>query len=402
MSFAAGRPVLAIPGPSPVPDRVLRAMHRPAPDIYAGELVGMNATAMAGLKRLAGTRHHLAPYIGNGHAGWEAANANLFAPGDRALVLTTGHFGRGWAAAAGARGIDVETMDFDTAVAPDPARLAQRLAADLRDGGRPFRAVLVCHVDTASGVRADIAALRAAIGDHPALLAVDAIASLGCDELRMDDWGVDVLVSASQKGLMVPPGLAFVWFSDRVGPSRAAASPYWDWTARAAALPEEVWRFWGGTPPVQHVFGLAEALAMLLDDEGLEAAWARHEGLARAVWAAVDAWGRGADGAATGIACNVADPDHRARSVTTVNLPGADRLRDWCVTQAGVTLGIGLGAADPANALRIAHMGHASAHMLLGVLGVMQAGMTALSIPHGPGALDAAAATIARLARTNG
>ena len=141
---------------------------------------------------------------------------------------------------------------------------------------------------------------------------------------------------------------------------------------------------------------------MLLDDEGLEAAWARHEGLARAVWAAVDAWGRGADGAATGIACNVADPDHRARSVTTVNLPGADRLRDWCVTQAGVTLGIGLGAADPANALRIAHMGHASAHMLLGVLGVMQAGMTALSIPHGPGALDAAAATIARLARTNG
>ena len=399
MSFAAGRPVLAIPGPSPVPDRVLRAMHRPSPDIYGGELVELNLRVMADLKRLAGTRQHVAAYIGNGHAAWEAANLNLLAPGDQALVLVTGHFGTAWANAAEAVGVRVERMVAEPFAAIDPQRLRDRLAAD-RAG--EIRAVLVCQVDTASSVRSDIPAIREAMGDHPAALAVDAIASLGCEPMHMDDWGVDVLVSASQKGLMVPPGLAFVWFSDRVGPSRAAASPYWDWTPRAAALPEEVWRFWGGTPPVQHVFGLAEALAMLLDEEGLDAAWARHEGLARAVWAAVDAWGRGADGAATGIACNVADPDHRARSVTTVNLPGADRLRDWCVTQAGVTLGIGLGAADPANALRIAHMGHASAHMLLGVLGVMQAGMTALSIPHGPGALDAAAATIARLARTNG
>lgn len=389
MSFAAGRPVIAIPGPSPVPDRVLRAMHRPAPDIYAGELVGMNAAAIAGLKRLAGTRHHLAPYIGNGHAGWEAANANLFAPGDRALVLTTGHFGRGWAAAAGARGIDVETMDFDTAVAPDPARLAERLAADLRDGGQPFRAVLVCHVDTASGVRADIAALRAAIGDHPALLAVDAIASLGCDELRMDDWGVDVLVSASQKGLMVPPGLGLVWFSDRVAAGRGAATPYWDWRPRITAA--ELWQFWGGTPPVQHLYGLAEALDMLLEGEGLEAAWARHDGLAAATWAALDAWGQGG-----AMRAQVADRGARARSVTAVALPGAARLREWTARNAGLTLGVGLGAAEPDDALRIAHMGHLSAHAHLGTLAVIEAGLAALGLPHGGGGVGAAAAEIAR------
>lgn len=318
MSFAAGRPVLAIPGPSPVPDRVLRAMHRASPDIYGEALTQMNLRLMADLGRLAGTRQNLAAYIGNGHAGWEAANINLFAPGDRALVLTSGHFGRSWAATARAIGVEVEEIDFGNATAPDPQRLADRLAAD-RAGA--IRAVLVCQVDTASSVRADIPALRAAMGDHPAALAVDAIASLGCEPMRMDDWGVDVLVSASQKGLMVPAGLAFVWFSDRVAAGRGAATPYWDWTPRARA--EELWRFWGGTPPVQHLYGLAEALEMLLDEEGLAAAWQRHEGLARATWAALDAWG--ANG--SGIAASVPDPDARAWSVTAVRLPGADRLR---------------------------------------------------------------------------
>ncbi|WP_299363129.1 aminotransferase class V-fold PLP-dependent enzyme [uncultured Paracoccus sp.] len=389
MSFAAGRPVLAIPGPSPVPDRVLRAMHRSSPDIYGGELVDLNLRVMADLKRLAGTRHHLAPYIGNGHAAWEAANANLFSPGDRALVLASGHFGRGWAQAARAVGVEVEVLDFGNAAPPDPQRLTERLAQD-RAG--KIRAVMVCHVDTASGVRADLPALRAAMGDHPAVFAVDAIASLGCERLLMDEWGIDVLLSASQKGVMVPPGLAFVWFSDRVAAPRAGVGPYWDWAVRAQAA--ELWRFWGGTPPVQHIYGLAEALAMLLDEEGLEVAWARHEGLARAVWAALDAWG--ADG--SGIGANVAAVAARARSVTAVALPGAERLRGWTVDKAGVTLGLGLGADRPGDALRIAHMGHANAHMLLGVLGVMQAGMTALSIRHGAGGLDAAAAEIGRLA----
>ncbi|HRO15376.1 MAG TPA: aminotransferase class V-fold PLP-dependent enzyme [Paracoccus sp. (in: a-proteobacteria)] len=389
MSFAAGRPVLAIPGPSPVPDRVLRAMHRASPDIYAGELVDLNRALMADLKRLAGTRQNLAPYIGNGHAGWEAANINLFAPGDRALVLASGHFGRSWAANAQAIGVEVEVMDFGNRTAPDPQRLADRLAQD-RAG--KIRAVLVCQVDTASSVRADIPAIRAAMGDHPAALAVDAIASLGCEPMMMDDWGVDVLVAASQKGLMVPPGLCFVWFSGRVKAGRGRATPYWDWTARADAA--ELWQFWGGTPPVQHIYGMAEALAMLLDEETLPAAWARHEGLAAAVWAALDAWGAGNPA----IGPRVPDPAARAWSVTAATLPGASALRDWTRDKAGLTLGVGLGAEQPENAFRIAHMGHASAHMVLGALAVIEAGMAALQIPHGTGAVAAGAAEIARRA----
>ena len=222
MSFAAGRPVLAIPGPSPVPDRVLRAMHRPSPDIYGGELTGLNLRVMADLKRLAGTVQHVAPYIGNGHAAWEAANMNLFAPGDRALVLVSGHFGSSWANTAEAMGVQVERMEAEPFAAVDPQRLRDRLAAD-RAG--EIRAVLVCQVDTASSVRSDIPTVREAMGDHPAALAVDAIASLGCEPMHMDDWGVDVLVSASQKGLMVPPGLGFVWYSEKVAAGRGAATP---------------------------------------------------------------------------------------------------------------------------------------------------------------------------------
>lgn len=389
MSFAAGRPVLAIPGPSPVPDRVLRAMHRPSPDIYGGELVELNLRVMADLKRLAGTRQHVAAYIGNGHAAWEAANLNLLAPGDRALVLVTGHFGTAWANAAEAVGVRVERMVAEPFAAIDPQRLRDRLAAD-RAG--EIRAVLVCQVDTASSVRSDIPAIREAMGDHPAALAVDAIASLGCEPMHMDDWGVDVLVSASQKGLMVPPGLGFVWFSERVAAGRGAATPYWNWRPRSG--PEELWRYWGGTPPVQHIYGLAEALAILLDEEGLETAWARHAGLAAATWAALDAWGA----VSPGPRALVAAPEARARSVTAVHLPGAERLRAWTEAAAGLTLGIGLGAPEPSDALRIAHMGHIGAPMHLGTLSTIEAGMAALGLPHAPGGAAAAAAEIARRA----
>lgn len=386
MSFAAGRPMLAIPGPSPVPDRVLRAMHRASPDIYEGELVDLNIRVLGDLRRLAGTRHHVAAYIGNGHAAWEAATMNLLAPGDQALVLVTGLFGRGWAEAAEGLGIAVERMEFPDHSAPDPQRLADRLAAD-REGR--IRAVLVCQIDTATSVRADIPAIRAAMGDHPAALAVDAIAALGCEPMRMDDWGVDVLVSASQKGLMVPPGLGFVWFSERVAKGSGAVTPYWNWTPRAQA--EQLWQSWGGTPPVQHIHGLAEALTMLLDEETLPAAWARHEGLAAATWAALDAWGQGGE-----IGALVSDPAARARSVTAVGLPGAERLRAWTARHAGLTLGLGLGAVQPGDALRIAHMGHLTAQAHLGTLATIESAMVALGLPHGTGGTSAAAAEIAR------
>ncbi|MFN0113854.1 MAG: pyridoxal-phosphate-dependent aminotransferase family protein [Paracoccaceae bacterium] len=397
MPLAAGRAYVAIPGPSVVPDRVLAAMHRASPNIYEGELIETTASLFPDLKRAALSSGHVAIYIGNGHAAWEAANCNLLSRGDKVLVPATGQFGLSWANWVRRLGIEVELFDFGRQSPADPAQIEAALRAD-REGR--ITAVLLTHVDTATTIRNDIAAVRAAIDavGHPALLAVDAIASLGCDELRMDDWGIDVLLAASQKGLMTPPGLCFLWFSDKAREATSAAdlrTPYWDWGPRAK--PEEYWQIFCGTAPAQFIWGLREALTMLLDEEGIEAAWARHDTLARAVWAAFDAWGLGGD-----IAINVPRPDWRARAVTSARIGGggAERLRRWTEREAGVTLGIGLGMAGPGEPgygdfLRVAHMGHVNAQMTLGVIAVMEAGMRALGLAHGAGAVDAAAAAVA-------
>jgi len=398
MTLANGQPYLAIPGPSVIPDRVQRAMHRGSPNIYEGALLDLVDSLWPDLKTVAGTQGHVAAWIGNGHAGWEAATCNLFSRGEKALVLASGQFGHSWANHARELGVEVEVLDFGRQAAADPARLEQALRADT--AGR-IKAVLTTHVDTASTVRNDIPALRAAIdaAGHPALFAVDCIASMGCDEFRMDDWGVDVAVAASQKGLMVPPGLAFVWFSEaarqRCGQGDLA-SPYWRWGPRAQAA--EFWQLWDGTAPTAHLYGLRESLDMLVHEEGMAAVWHRHRVLAGAVWAAFDAWGAGNPA----IAMNVARPEWRGHSVTAARFaaPDATRLRDWCEKKAGVTLGIGLGMATPEDPqchgfLRVAHMGHINAHMTLGALAVMEAGLTALGIPHGAGAVEAATRVIA-------
>lgn len=395
-TLAHGRTYLAIPGPSVMPDRVLAAMQRPAPNIYEGELHTITASVIADLRRVARTKGNLAIYICNGHGTWEAANANLFSRGDKALVLATGRFGIGWAEHARSMGIDVELIDFGKSAPVDPARMEAALRADT--AGR-IRAILVSHVDTATSIRNDIPAIRAAMDatGHPALLAVDCIASLGCDQFEMDAWGVDVMIAASQKGLMTPPGLGFVWFSDKAAQAGRGAglrTPYWDWTMRAK--PQEYYQYFFGTAPTHHLFALREALTMLLEEEGLETAWARHRTLASAVWAAFDTWGQGFD-----IAMNVTSAAHRGHSVTAARIgaPNATRLREWTEREAGVTLGIGLGMAapdDPAyhGFLRVAHMGHVNAHMTLGVVAVMDAGMKALGIPHGEGAVAAAVKAI--------
>ena len=397
MSLANGRPYLAIPGPSVIPDRVLRAMHQGSPNIYEGPLIELVTSLWPDLRAVAGTTGHVAMYIGNGHAAWEAANANLFSRREKALVLATGQFGLSWANSARAMGIEVEVLDFGKSAPVDLGHVEAALRADV---GHRIKAVLTTQVDTATSIKTNIPALRAAMdaAGHPALLAVDCIASLGCDEFRMDDWGVDVMVAACQKGLMTPPGMAFVWFSEtarlRCGRSDLA-SPYWAWGPRAE--PEEFWQIWDGTAPTSHLFGLREALNML-HEEGMTQVWQRHHTLAGAVWAALDAWGAGNPA----IAMNVADPAHRGWSVTAARLgaPNATALRTWCETKAGLTLGIGLGMApstDPAyhGFLRVAHMGHVNAHMTLGALAVMEAGMVALGVPHGEGALEAAARVVA-------
>lgn len=388
MSFVGGRHILAIPGPTPVPERILNAMSRAGTDIYAGPLIDTNHELRAKLRRLAETSQNLATYIGNGHAGWEAATRNILAPGDKALVVVSGHFGEGWASLARGLGVEVIELSQPRDTAPDPDAVTEALA---NDPNHEIRAVLIAHAETSTGSHADIPAIRRAMGDHPALLAVDAIATIGCQPLPMDEWGIDVIVGASQKGLMCPPGVAPVWFSDRAASMTRPAGPYWDWTIRNNGT--EIWHDWGGTPPVHMIWALNEALTMM-EEEGLAAVYARHKGLAEACWAAFDRWG--ADNPAIG--CFIKDPAARALSVTAAQIPGATALRAWCEKTSGLTLGVGLAQPEPDDALRVAHMGGCSAHMLLGTLAVMEAGMTALDIPHGLGAVEAAAAVIARLA----
>ncbi|OOY31837.1 aminotransferase class V-fold PLP-dependent enzyme [Thioclava sp. F36-6] len=398
MSLAQGRPYLAIPGPSTMPDRVLAAMHRPAPNIYEGEIEEIAARVAANLRRVAMSSSHVAIYIANGHGAWEASISNVFSRGDKALSLVTGRFGNIWARNAATMGVDVQRLEFGIKAPADPAKVEEALRADKT---HEIKAVLLTHVDTATSVVNDVPAIRAAIdaAGHPALLMVDCIASLGCDEFRMDDWGVDVMVAASQKGLMVPPGLGFVWFSDKaLAASREAdlVTPYWDWQPRA--FPEMVYQYFGGTSPTHHLFGLDESLKMILEEEGLTHIWARHATLASAVWAAFETWGQEGD-----IALNIANPAHRAHSVTAARIGAgnAQRLRSWLEREAGVTLGIGLGMAEPGTPeandfLRVAHMGHVNAHMTLGALATMEAGMQALKIPHNPGGIAAAAGAIAK------
>ncbi|WP_299848229.1 aminotransferase class V-fold PLP-dependent enzyme [uncultured Roseovarius sp.] len=396
MSLAHGRPYLAIPGPSVMPDAVLRAMHRASPNIYAGELDEITASLIPDLADIARTKGKTAIYIGNGHAAWEAALVNTLSPGDKVLVPATGRFGLFWADMAVGLGIVPQIIDYGRSQPVDPQQIEDMLRADK---AHEIKAVLATHVDTSTSVRNDISAIRAAMNaaGHPALLMADCIASLVCDRYEMDAWGVDVTLAASQKGLMVPPGLAFVWFNEKAAEVRAGkerVSRYWDWSPRVA--PQRLSEYFCGTAPTHHVYGLRAALDMI-KQEGLEAIWQRHELLARAVWAACEAWAQGGP-----LRLNVADPAHRGHEVTALSLgaPHGTALRTWLESKADVTLGIGLGMETPEDPksdgfFRIGHMGHVNAHMVMGVLGTVQAGMSALDIPYGSGALDAAAAVMA-------
>ncbi|MCK4711445.1 MAG: alanine--glyoxylate aminotransferase family protein, partial [Marinosulfonomonas sp.] len=396
MSLSQGRHYLAIPGPSVVPDRVLQAMHQPAPNIYSGALVEMVHGIIPDLKAVARTAHNAAIYICNGHGAWEAALANVLSRGDKVLVLATGRFGIGWGEIATGLGIKVDLIDYGQRSDIDLAQVEDALRTDK---SHKIKAVMAVHVDTSTSVRNDIAALRRLIDTvgHPALLMVDCIASLAVDRFEMDAWGVDVMVAASQKGLMVPPGLGFVYFNDkadRVRETADCATSYWDWRPRAQ--PENFYQYFAGTAPTHHLFGLREALTMLLHEEGLEAVWARHAKLARTVWAAFDTWGQ-----VGSVELNIKDIAKRSHAVTSVrtSAPDGTALRDWVSERAGVTLGIGLGMAPPGDPawhgfFRIGHMGHVNAHMVLGALGVIEAGMVSLGIEHGEGALAAAAKVV--------
>ena len=389
MSLANGRTYLAIPGPSVMPEAVLREMHRASPNIYEGELHDLTYSLIPDLKAVAMTNQNVAIYIGNGHAAWEAALTNILSAGDTVLVLATGRFCIGWGEMAEGLGCTVQTIDYGDQSDIDLGLVEDALRAD--KAGK-IKAVLAVHVDTSTSVKNDIAGLRRvldAVG-HDALLLADCIASLGCDRFEMDAWGVDVMVSACQKGLMTPAGISFVWYNAKADSRRGdRVTRYWDWRSRTD--PEHYFQYFDGTAPTHHLYGLRKALD-LIKAEGLEQVFTRHESLAQAVWAAFECWS--SEGP---IALNIADPTKRSHAVTaaTAGSPNADALRQWCEHKAGLTLGIGLGRTPADAFFRIGHMGHVNAHMIMGVLGTMEAGLTALNIPHGKGAVEAAAAVIA-------
>ena len=388
--LARGREFLSIPGPTNVPEVVLQAMHRPAVDIYADELLETTGQCLADLKSVFRTEGSTYIYISNGHGAWEAALTNTLSRGDRVLVLESGRFAKGWGEQGDLLGLQVEILPCDWRKAVDPAAVEARLKADTL---HEIKAVMVVQIDTASGVVNDIPAIRAAIdaARHPALYMVDGIASVGCMEYEMDRWGIDISVTCSQKGLMMTPGLSFLAASPKAKAAHPAANlrtSYWDWTSRDG---EENYRKFCGTAPEHMLFGLRAALELLFA-EGLEAAWARHLALGAAVRAAVEVWSKGA-----ALEFNIINPADRSPAVTTILTPGFDpeRLRDFTRQNCGVVLGSGIGDLT-GKAFRIAHMGYANAPMVLGTLGAAEVALKALGLPHGEGGVQAAMASLAR------
>ncbi|MEO0371694.1 MAG: aminotransferase class V-fold PLP-dependent enzyme [Pseudomonadota bacterium] len=394
MMQSGGRAYRAIPGPTVVPDEVLQAMHRAAPNIYADEVLNLTEGLIPDLKRVARTDGDVAIYICNGHGTWEAALANLVAAGQQVLVPATGLFGHGWGRTATAMGIEADVIDFGLEAPADLDRIEAVLKADKN---HKIKAVLATHVDTSTSLSNNVKAMADVIRrlGHPALLMADCIASMGCDRFEMDAWGVDVAITGSQKGLMTPPGLGFVFFNEKAARMRAKmerVSPYWDWVPRV--VPEELYLYFAGTAPTHHLYGLRASLDMI-HAEGMENIWARHERLARAIWAACYRWG--SNGA---LRLNVDEAAHRSAAVTTVRLADAADLREWVEAHTGVTLGLGIGMQSAANPsgqgyFRIGHMGHVNAHMVLGVIGAIEAGLTALGIDHGQGGVTVATDALA-------
>lgn len=385
MSVRAGREILAVPGPTNIPDQVLQAMHRPAVELYSKPLVALTDTLLRDIARLFGTAARSYIYVANGHGAWEAALTNVLSRGDKILVLESGKFGVDWGDAAARLGIEVEVLKGDWRRAVRPAAVEARLRDDK---GGTIKAVLAIQVDTSSSVFNDIAAIGKAIraARHDALFMVDAVASLGCMPFAMDAWEVDVAMSGSQKGLMTPPGLSFVAASPRAHKAHRKAglrTPYWDWTARDG---DSHYQKYAGTPPEHLMFALRAALDMVFT-EGLDNVFLRHRLLAETVRRAVEAWSRNGM-----LAFNIAAAAERSNTVTTV-LTGdgcdPEALRDYCEAKCGVVLGRGIGGLT-GKAFRIAHMGHVNAPMVLGTLGTIEMGLRALGVAHGSGGVQAA------------
>src|SRR3954470_1510357 len=379
----AGRHFLQIPGPTNVPDRVLRAIDFPTMDHRGPEFAALGKSVLAGMRRVfQTTQSEVVIYPASGTGAWEAALVNSFSPGDRVLMAETGHFATLWQKMATRLGLDAEFLPGDWRHGADPAAIEKALRAD---AGKPIKAVCVVHNETSTGVVSRIAEIRKAIDDakHPALFMVDTISSLASLDYRHDEWGVDVTVAGSQKGLMLPPGLGFNAVSDKALAASKSAKltrSYWDWQAMQETGQTG---FFPYTPATNLLFGLREALKMLLDEEGLDAVFARHARHGEATRRAVNGWG-------LDVLC--ADPREHSNSLTAVLVPDgydADRVREIILDGFDMSLGTGLGKMK-GKIFRIGHLGHFNDLMLCGNLCGVKIGLHRAGIQHRAGGVAAA------------
>ena len=372
MNHRSGRHFLQIPGPTNVPDRVLRAMAAPTIDHRGPEFARLAREVLGGVAGLAGTARPVALYPSSGTGAWEAALVNTLSPGDSVLAFETGHFAVLWAAMAERLGLDVDLVPGDWRSGVRPEQVFERLSAD---AGHAVKAVTVVHNETSTGVESSIPRIRAAIdaAGHPALLIVDAISSLGSIDYRHDEWGVDVTVWCSQKGMMLPPGLGLNAVSAKaLDASRQARLPrsYWAWQPLLDAAGTGLFPY---TPATNLLYGLRESLAML-GEEGLPAVFARHRRHAEATRRAVRAWG-------LDVVCR--DAPEYSGTLTAVLVPGgcdADRVREIVLDRYNASLGAGLGRLA-GRVFRIGHLGDLGDLMLAGTLCGAEMGLALAGVP---------------------
>lgn len=379
-AFRSGRHFLQIPGPSNVPDRILRAIDRPTMDHRGPEFGRLGRRVLTGLRKVFGAETVIV-FPSSGTGAWEAAIVNTLSPGDAVLMYETGQFATLWQGMAARLGLKVEFVPGDWRHGVDPADVETRLRADT---AHAIKAVMVVHNETSTGVTTRVPEVRRAIdaAGHPALFMVDTISSLGSMDYRHDDWGVDVTVAGSQKGLMLPPGLGFNAVSAKAlaaGKSGGMPRSYWDW---AEMLGPNATGYFPYTPATNLLYGLDEAIKML-DEEGLPQVFARHDRFAAATRAAVRAWG---------LEVLALNPAEYSSVLTTILMPeghDADALRGVILQHFDMSLGAGLGKLK-GRVFRIGHLGDFNDLMLMGTLSGVEMGLALAGVPHRSGGVLAA------------
>ncbi len=381
MTYKSGRHFLQIPGPTNVPDRILRAMDRPTIDHRGPEFAALALEVLQGIKGIFKTEQPVVMYPASGTGAWEAALVNSLSPGDKVLMVETGYFATLWSNLAKRFELEVELVPGDWRSGVNSGQVEDALCADK---GHVIKAVCIVHNETSTGVTSNIAAVREAMNraGHPALLMVDTISSLASIDYRHDEWGVDVTISGSQKGLMLPPGMSFTAISEKAlaaSQTSRFAKSYWRWDDM---LNTNEKGFFPYTPATNMLYGLREAIAML-NEEGLEHVFARHDRHAEATRRAVNAWG-------LEVLCR--NPEEYSSSLTAVLLPdgcNSDALRKVILDNFDMSLGSGLGKVA-GKVFRIGHLGDFNDLSLMGTLSGVEIGLQLFGLEKARGGVDAA------------